>query len=264
MVSLTAKTKDRFIKGIKKFQPILEKAKKADINESDTVTIITDMLSEVYGFDKYTNITSEFAIRGTYCDLAIKIGNDVSLLIECKAIGSDLKDAYVKQATDYAANEGIDWVVLTNGIEWKVFKMTFGKPVGRTLVYEFNFLALSNRSQADLDMLYYLSVESISKKNVGLYELHSQKEIVNRFTIGCILLDEPVVAVVKRELKKLASGLKLTDDDVRQILANEVLKREVVEGDECCLAKKKLTAQKRAAAKATAKPKDELKEVATE
>ena len=36
-------------------------------------------------------------------------------LIEVKAIGSDLKENHVKQAVDYAANEGVDWVLLTTG-----------------------------------------------------------------------------------------------------------------------------------------------------
>ena len=42
----------RLIAGVQRFQPILCKAKLAGKNESDTVTIIVDMLSEVFGFDK--------------------------------------------------------------------------------------------------------------------------------------------------------------------------------------------------------------------
>ena len=63
MIKISAKTKERLVKGIKKFQPILTKAKQNDINESDTVTIITDMLCDILGYDKYENITSEFAIK---------------------------------------------------------------------------------------------------------------------------------------------------------------------------------------------------------
>lgn len=40
--------------------------------KSDTVTIVTDMLEEVFGFDKYSEITREYAIQGTFCDLSIK------------------------------------------------------------------------------------------------------------------------------------------------------------------------------------------------
>ena len=73
MASIPNKVKDRLVAGIKRFQPILSSAKARDINESDTVTIVNDVLAYVLGYDKYSEITSEFVIRGTYVDLAIKI-----------------------------------------------------------------------------------------------------------------------------------------------------------------------------------------------
>src|SRR5205807_255074 len=105
----------RIAAGIKRFQPILSSARSRDVNESDTVVIVTDMLHEVFGYDKYSEITSEHAIRGTYCDLAIKLDGVLSFLAEVKPAGSELKESFVKQAVDYAANQGVDWVLLTNG-----------------------------------------------------------------------------------------------------------------------------------------------------
>ena len=46
-----SKFQARLISSIKKFQNILNIAKTKDINESDTVVIVTDMLSELFGFD---------------------------------------------------------------------------------------------------------------------------------------------------------------------------------------------------------------------
>ena len=60
-------------------------------------------------------------LKKTYCDLAIKLGEEIPLLIECKAIGLNLKDDFVRQATNYAAESGIQWVVLTNGIFWNIY-----------------------------------------------------------------------------------------------------------------------------------------------
>jgi len=42
------------------------------VSEADTITLVKDLLSEVLGYDKYAELTSEHSIRGTYCDLAIK------------------------------------------------------------------------------------------------------------------------------------------------------------------------------------------------
>lgn len=103
MAAIPAKVKTRLTNGVKKFQPILNSAKSKDINESDTVVIITDILNEIFGYDKYSEITSEYAIKKTYCDIAINIGGKLRFLIEAKAIGLDLKDDYIKQAIDYGA-----------------------------------------------------------------------------------------------------------------------------------------------------------------
>src|SRR5688572_24338271 len=140
VATIPGKVKDRLIAGIKRYQPVLFSAKSRDVNESDTVTIITDILADVFGFDKYSEITSEFVIRNTFVDLAIKLDGTLQMLIEVKAIGLDLKETYIRQAVDYAANQGIEWVILTNGANWQVYKVTFGKPIGHDLVLMINFL----------------------------------------------------------------------------------------------------------------------------
>ena len=113
MASVPKKVAERLVVGLKRFQPILAAAKAREAGETDTVTIVKDMLADVFGYDKYSELTSEFAIRGTYCDLAIKLDTRLATLIEVKAIGIELKEAHVKQAVDYAANQGVDWVLLT-------------------------------------------------------------------------------------------------------------------------------------------------------
>jgi hypothetical protein len=86
MPQVPSKTAARLSAAIKRFQPIIASAKSRDANESDTVIIVTDMLSEVFGYDKYSEITSECSIRGTWCDLAIKIDGAIEYLIEVKDI----------------------------------------------------------------------------------------------------------------------------------------------------------------------------------
>ncbi|HEV7922218.1 MAG TPA: hypothetical protein VGR02_15640 [Thermoanaerobaculia bacterium] len=55
---------------MKRFQPILTAAKARDVNESDTSLIVTDVMAEIFGYDKYSEVTRELCIRGTFCDLA--------------------------------------------------------------------------------------------------------------------------------------------------------------------------------------------------
>lgn len=265
MISVNQKTKDRIIKGVKKFQPILLKAKAADINESDTVTIITDMLCEVFGYDKYTNITSEFAIKKTFCDLAIKLDdNKVPLLIECKAVGLELKDDFVRQATNYSADSGIDWVVLTNGIKWRVYKVIFSKPIEKELVYSFDLCELNMKKQSDIEMLYYLCIEAFAKTSKNtLEDLHTQKQIMNRYVIGQLLLSEVVIDSARKQLKKLCPEIKVSSDEINDLIKNEILKREIVEGEDAQDANKRVQKMTKALVARTTKikPKEESKDI---
>ena len=160
MVKIPKKVSDRFTKEINKFQKVLKTAKDRDVNESDTVTIITDILAGVFGFDKYTELTSEQAIRGTFCDLAIELDGKIKFLIEVKAIDLTLKENHLRQAIGYGATHGIQWVVLTNGIDWEIYKIKFEKPVDYDLVCSFDFTELDLRKQDDQNKVFLLCKEN--------------------------------------------------------------------------------------------------------
>jgi hypothetical protein len=228
MPSIPKRVEERLFANIKRFQPILAAAKARDIGESDTVTIIKDMLADVYGYDKYADVTSEFAIRGTYCDLATKIDGKLQKLVEVKAIGLELKDQHVKQAVDYAANQGVEWVVLTNAVNWRIYRVTFGKPIENELVLEYDFLQINPKSDQHLDWLYLTCKEGWAKS--VLDDFHVQKQALSRFFIGALLLSDSVVDVLRRELRKLAPDAKPTSEEIRAVLNAEVVKRDVVEG----------------------------------
>lgn len=254
MVKIPAKAKERLIAGVKRFQPIVKKAQAKDINESDTVAIITDILSDVFGYDKYTEITSEYAIKKTFCDLAIKIGDEPKLLIEAKAAGLELKDQHIKQAVDYGANAGIEWVVLTNGVSWKIYSIVFGKPISAELVYDFDFTALNPKKQNELEMLYYLARESMTKGNrTSLDEYHAQQQLVNKVTIAQILLADPVLDTVRKTLRKMSPDLKVSNEEIHQIISDEIIKRDVLDDDRTADARKKVTKALKPAASKPAK-----------
>lgn len=232
------KVAERISNGIKRFQPILINAKTRDVNESDTVIIVTDMLSEIFGYDKYSEITSEHAVRSTYCDLATKLNGKIELLIEVKAIGLELKDNHVKQAIDYAANQGVDWVVLTNGIIWKVFKVSFTKPIDQEIICEFDVTTLNPKSNEHIEFLYLLSKEGWMK--MSLEGFHEQKQALSKFFLGALILSDPVIETLKRELRKISPDVKISSDQIKEVVCQDVLKREVTEGEKSDEAKRKI------------------------
>lgn len=230
MANIPKKVTDRFIKTVPRFQKVLQIAKDRDVNESDTVSVLNDVFGEVFGYDKYLEVTSELAIRGTYCDLALKVEDKIQFLVEVKAIGIELKENHMRQAIDYGANRGVQWIVLTNGLEWRVFRIRFEQPINYDLVCNFNFAALNPRDQKDQDCLFLLSKEGLNK-NVR-EEFYEKFQSVNRYVIGRLILSEPVLTVLRRELKRMDEGVKVDFSEVEQIVRTEVLKRDVVEGEE--------------------------------
>lgn len=221
---------DRFGRSVGKFQQVLKIAKDRDVNESDTVSIIKDMLAEIFGYDKYLELTSEFAVRGTFCDLAIKIDNKVEFLIEAKAIGLELKEGHMRQAIEYGANNGVPWVILTNAMTWRVYKIRFEQPINYDLVCSFSFSELDPKNEAHQRELFIICKEGLVK--AAREEFHEKKSTINRFVLSALVLSDDIVAMIRRELRKLSDGVFVEPEEITQVLRNEVLKRDVLEGDD--------------------------------
>lgn len=230
MAAIPVTVIDRYKKAVPKFQKILKIAKDRDLNEADTVSIIRGILSEVLGFDKYLEITSEFPVRGTFCDLAIKMDDKIQYLIEVKAIGITLNENHLRQTLGYAATKGVSWIILTNGVDWNLYKVSFEKPINYDLVSSFNFLELSSRKSEDRDTLFLLSRRGLIKAVRDEY--FEKIQSVNRFVLAALLKSEPIIRALIRDLKKMSSGLKIEASEIDKILQHEVLKRDVIEGDE--------------------------------
>ena len=251
-VKIPKKAHDRLIAGLKKYQPIVGKLRERDISEADTVTVIKDMLTEIFGYDKYIELTSEQQIRGTFCDLAIKVEGKIYYLAEIKSAGTTLNDNHLRQAINYGAHQGIEWIILSNAIEWKIFRIKFGQPIDYEEVFSFDICKLSARSNDDLAMIYMLCRQSISSD--ALTEFHRQAQIVNRYVISELVQSDAVVGTLRRELRRLFDGVRATDEDLRIILTSDVLKRDTIDGDPPkaakALVKKAATALAKRAAKA--------------
>lgn len=237
-IKIPKRVQDRIVAGLKRYQPIVSKLRERDISEADTVTVIKDMLSEIFGYDKYTELTSEQQIRGTFCDLAVRVEGKVYYLAEVKSAGTNLNNTHLRQAVNYGAHQGIEWIILTNAITWKIYRIKFGQPIDWDEVYCFEVPTLSSRSSDDLAKLYMLCREAISAD--ALDQFHQQAQIVNRYVIADLLQSEPVTGVLRREMRRLFDNLKVTDDELRVILTNDVIKRDALDGDHASAAKQLL------------------------
>jgi len=229
MIKINKKFLDRLPVALKNYRPIAEAQRARDVSEADTVTLVKDMLSDIFGYDKYTELTSEYAIRGTFCDLAVKMEGKLTMLIEVKAAGVALNESHLRQALNYGANQGVEWIVLTNALEWKLYRLKFGQPVTHDEVSSFSILTANPKSEDDLRRLFLLAREGWSGGAMDIYHQHTQ--LLNRYTVSQMLFQDAVLQSIRKELRRLFPDVKVDADEISQILTGQVVKRDVMEGE---------------------------------
>ena len=53
----------------------------------------------------------------------------------------------------YGAREGIEWVLLTNGVRWQAHRIRFEQPIAHELVFELDLLDPSSKPMQLLEKL---------------------------------------------------------------------------------------------------------------
>jgi hypothetical protein len=159
----------------------------------------------------------------------VRLEGKVRFLIEVKSAGLDLKDNHITQALNYGANQGIEWVVLTNAVDWRVYSVIFGQPVSHEEVTSFNFTTVSASKEDDLEALFILAREGIASDAIN--DFHQRVMLLNRFTIAQVIKGDVVLQAIRREMRRIFPDIKVEAELIAQILENDVLKREVIDGD---------------------------------
>lgn len=229
MLKIPKRAADRWPVSVKTLVGVAVSHKTRDVSEADTVTLVKDMLSDIFGFDKYNELTSEQQIRGTFCDLAVKIDGKIRVLIEVKGAALALNDNHLRQAINYGAQEGIEWVVLTNSLEWRLYKIKFGQPIDYEQVSSFCLPDINLKKEEDQRKLFLLCREGITSDAMGIY--HQHISVLNKFTLAPVILGEHVVSAIRREMRRYFPDLKIEPDSIVDLLNNEILKREVLDGE---------------------------------
>ena len=158
----------------------------------------------------------------------MKFEGAVKYLIEVKAIGLTLKESHLRQVLNYGANQGVPWVVLTNGINWEIYQIKFERPIDCEHTCSIDILDLSPRKKENIERLYLICKEGLAKD--AIEEFHAHSQVVNRFVVASLIQSDPVVSVIRREMRRLSPEAKATKEEIEALLP-DVLKRDVVEGE---------------------------------
>lgn len=139
--------------------------------------------------------------------------------------------------------------MLTNGMDWQIHKVTVKGMVTHEQVFEFSFENLNLKKTDHLDMLFSLCKRGVERDLID--DFYQYKQSVNRYTVGAILMSEPALNLIRKELKRLNDGIKVSAEELAIMLEHEILKLDLIDSEETLKAKKQIARQNRA--KKTAK-----------
>jgi hypothetical protein len=178
----------------------------------DTKAIFVEPLLGVLGWD----VRSLDDVKGGYpitvgtkkveVDYALKVDGRPKVFLEVKALGKDLEESDVEQAVGYARLEGVEWAVLTNGRELRVYDATWKSSLIELTLDEY----LKER-----DKLLLLSKKKISEGALGRLadERHHRQATLKWF---------------RESIDKLAKEIASSDSELKTEIVGKVI-REMLE-----------------------------------
>jgi predicted type IV restriction endonuclease len=207
------------MKEIKKYIPVFQQAHDQAMNESDTSMRISKFCEEVLGYDVFNDISREHAVKERNVDYAVKVDGKVKFFIEVKQAGVALKEKHVEQASNYAANDGVSWVLLSNGKNWNMYHLTFGEGIQIDLAWSVDILEDDIKDAcAKLSMLH--------KKNIAkgeLDEYFDKLKILSPKSIVQAIFHENTLRLIRMHLKK-TSGIKIDEQELAEHIKNMISK----------------------------------------
>lgn len=202
-------------KPLKKLLPHLIKAREDNLNEADTRQRIAKVLEEVLGYDPMSEITSEAQIKYKYVDTAIKIDGTIRFLLEAKAAAKVLRDRHIEQAQHYAAEGNIPWVVLTNGIVWNLYHLSFEEGIDHTRAFSIDLS--TDPLEKACEHLGLLHRNSVKKGDLEDYWEH--RAALSPESIGRALFMEDTLKFIRREIRR-HEGILIDEEDLLQAIHN--------------------------------------------
>lgn len=195
-----ALARERIQVGVKRLSKPIEALKARDAVEADTRHLVTDILCDVLGFDKYEDLTAEYQVKGEFADYGVRIEKQLTAFVEVKRISQKLSITHLRQVENYALKNGVHWAILTNAQSWQVYYVQpiTGEQSELTLVLEIDLLDPNLKPKHKVDLLLAMSREGISK---GLLEERWRARFVSSpKALRPILLSEKIVNEVRLEL----------------------------------------------------------------
>jgi hypothetical protein len=214
-------TRDRVRSQVKRLLKPISDLVSRDANEGDTRLVVTDILTDGLGFDKYQDLTTEYLVKGEFAD------QQLVAFLETKRATTKLSTKHLRQVEMYALNEGVEWVILTNGARWQLYHIGVapGMPVLVELALDVDLLSEESANQK-ADGLFFLTKEAFKRHLID--EVWKEKVARSPRSLAAVVLSDPVIDAVRKELRR-RTGQQVDASAVVALLRGSVIRSECLD-----------------------------------
>ncbi len=215
--------KDKIRKSLPRYAGILSQAMQRGISEEDTSTITQSILVDILGYDRFQDITGQFAVRGKWADWAVKSGDTLHFLIEVKSLGSKLRERDLFQVVSYSRQHNLEWAVLTTGDVWQCHRVPGGQDPEQ--FFEIRLLDPNQSDDEKVEYFYLLSKDGFARN--AIQEQWRKAECFRPLALARLLLSDEILRAVRRALRRENPGRGIDVADVQAAITRSVIRGDL-------------------------------------
>jgi len=183
------------------------------MSEFDTISTLVEPLLEALGWNTrdpdevQRGHTIRVGGKTEYVDIALKVNNRPVMFVEAKSIDTDLRTDLAEQPIKYANMGGVNWCILTNGKEWRLYNAFWRiRGVEQKMFFELSI----NEFKENMEKLQLLSKGSMLS---GKLDEEAELEHAKRMIFEWLRQEENSIV---KDIMQLDPSLK--EDHVRRTL----------------------------------------------
>ena len=139
--------------------------------------------------------------------------------IEVKRISQKLNERHLRQVLMYAVNEGVEWMVLTNGAVWQTYHLTGGLPVVVDLVFEVDLLGPAPLAEKT-ELMFLLHKEALKRRRID--EMWRHRAATEPGALLELILSEAMLDELRKEVRR-RTGIATTAEALSEVIRTEIV-----------------------------------------
>lgn len=214
-----AAAREQVREAIKRYTKPLHDLKARDANEGDTRLVVTDILCEGLDYDKFRDLTTEYMVKQDFADYGVRIDKQLVAFIEVKRISQKLNERHLRQVQMYAVNEGIEWMVLTNGAVWQAYHLTGGLPIIINMAFEIDLLGPESLEEKS-ELMFLLHREALKRRRID--ESWKHRAATEPKALLELILSDALLEQIRKEVKR-RTGITTTPEALSEVITTEIV-----------------------------------------